>query len=472
MKIADEFDVIVVGAGIGGYICSIKCAQLGLKTLNIEKEYYGGVCLNVGCIPTKSLLRTTKAYEDIISKSKILGIDIPNTKDIKINYKQAVKRKNDIVSKLTNGVKFLLDKNKVKKEFGVAVALDKNTIQVNGKNYRTKNLVIATGSVPNTLPLPGFDDARKKGVMIDSTKILSITSVPKSLTVIGGGVIGVEFGCLFASLGTKVTIVEAAPTILGLLDKEVKDLIKKEMIEKYKIKIFEGVKIDKFAGNKLFFTEGGKSQSVLGEYCLESVGRRISLEGFEKIGINLDQRKSVIINDYCKTNVEGVYAIGDVSGRAMLAHVAQHAAIVCANSIARSMQKTEAEDIVMDWDRIPSCIYTHPEIASIGKTEQELKRDKIEYQVAKFPFAAIGKAMADDDTTGFVKIMCDPKYKTILGAHIIGNRATDMISEITSLIECEGTISELARSIHPHPTMSEAIGEVAEILEYGKAINI
>jgi dihydrolipoamide dehydrogenase len=380
-------------------------------------------------------------------------------------------RKNNVVKKLTGGVKSLLTKNKVDQIIGEAKAIDKNHIEVNGKNYFTKNLIIATGSVPNALPLPGFDEARKAGIVLNSTGMLSIKELPKTLTIVGGGVIGVEFAGLFASLGTKVTIVQALSTILEMLDKDVIDLMTKELKSKYKINIITNAKVLEIKDHELFFEVDGQKQSLVSDYVLESVGRKTVNIGFENIGLALTERKAIVVNEYLETNVDGVYAIGDVLGKVMLAHAASHAGIVAANRIAMKAN-LKAEKLVMNFDRVPSNVYTHPEVSMIGKTEQQLKAAGTEYKAYKFPFAAVGKALADDDPTGFVKIMVDPKFKSILGAHIVGNRATDMISEFGAVIESEGTVSELASMIHPHPSMSEAIGEVAESLETGKAINI
>ncbi|MDQ0567907.1 dihydrolipoyl dehydrogenase [Mycoplasma yeatsii] len=471
VDVEDTFDVAVIGAGIGGYVSAIKCAQLGLKTLIVEKEYYGGVCLNVGCIPTKTLLKTSHVYHDILHKAKDLGIVVPNTEKVVIDWAQALERKNGVVKKLTGGVKYLLDKNKVTQIKGDAVALDKNTISVNGKNYRANNLIVATGSVPNHLPLPGFDEGRKSGVILDSTGILSVPKIPESLVVIGGGVIGIEFGCLFASLGTKVTVLQGLPTVLEMLDQDVIDVMTKELKTTYKMNVITNASVKVFKNGEVVYEIDGKEQSIKGEFVLESVGRKTSLQGFENIGLELTPRKGIEVNEYQETNLDSVYAVGDVVGKAMLAQSAVKSAIVAANRIAKKANKAHAEDITMDFNKVPSCIYTHPEVAMIGKTEQQLKAENVEYKAFKFPFSAIGKALADDNTTGFVKILIEPKYKTVLGAHIIGNRATEMISEITAVIECEGTITEIANTIHPHPTMSEAVGEVAEALETGKPIH-
>jgi dihydrolipoamide dehydrogenase len=384
-------------------------------------------------------------------------------------------RKDQVVEKLTRGVKGLLTKYKVDQIIGTASAIDAHHINVNGKVYGTKHLVIATGSLANQLPLPGFKEGRNDGVVIDSTAILSLPKIPKSLTVIGGGVIGIEFSCLFASLGTKVTIIQGLPTILEMLDHDVITLMTKEVTQKYGINLITNASVKEMSSNhELVYTVDGKTHKIKSEYVLESVGRHPVLDGFTNLGLEMNDRRGIKVNEHLETNLDNVYAIGDVIGKSMLAQVASHSGIVVANRIAIKEGKPGegGSEMVMDYSRVPSCIYTHPEVAMIGKTEQQLIAEKIPYKSFKFPFAAIGKAQADDETDGFVKILMDPVYKTVLGAHIIGNRATELISEITTLIECEGTITELANAIHPHPTMSEAIGETAEALESGMPINL
>ncbi|KAF5295512.1 hypothetical protein FQR65_LT19891 [Abscondita terminalis] len=331
----------------------------------------------------------------------------------------------------------LLKKNKVTQEFGEAKAINKNTIEVNGNIYHGDNLIIASGSVPIDLALPGFKEARESGLLIDSTKILDLKAIPKSLAVIGGGVIGIEFGCLFAALGTKVTVIEGTDNILPMLDNDVIKEMTKTVKSTYNIEVITKAMVKEIKGKELFYEVDGKKQSIKAQFVLESVGRKTVVTGFDNIGLEMNERKHIVANEYGETNLPGVYAIGDVVGKSMLAQVAQHAAIVTANRVAMKYNKDGAHEMHMDYAKVPSCIYTHPEIAMIGKTEQALKAEGVDYKAFKFPFAAIGKALADDSTEGFVKLICDPVYKTILGAHIIGNRATDMISEITSVIECE-----------------------------------
>ncbi|AUB32107.1 dihydrolipoyl dehydrogenase [Spiroplasma floricola] len=466
----DHFDVIVVGAGVGGYVSAIKCAQLGLKTLIVEKGNYGGVCLNIGCIPTKTLLKSAYLYEQITKRADKYGIQV-DVSGVKADWKAIQARKDDVVGKLTTGVKGLLKKNKVTSVEGFAKALDKNTVEVNNKKYTCDNMIIATGSVPNHFNLPGAKEAMESGFLIDSTGALSLPKIPKELVIIGGGVIGIEFACVYKRLGTKVTVLQFLPTILEMLDSDVSKEMTKELISRGNLEIIYGVNTKSFGKKEVVYEKDGKEYKIKADYCLQSVGRKVVTEGFTNINLEMNERGHINVNEYCETNIDGVYSIGDVTGKMMLAHVASHQGIIAANRIARRLGNEHAEDISMNFDRVPSCIYTYPEVAAVGKTEDELKKAGTEYQVYKFPFAAIGKALADGNTGGFVKLICEPKFKQVLGCHIISNTATDMISEITTVMQSEATITEIARSIHPHPSLSEAIGEAAEALETGKPIN-
>ncbi|WP_338965443.1 MULTISPECIES: dihydrolipoyl dehydrogenase [unclassified Spiroplasma] len=459
----NKYDVIVVGAGPGGYVAAIKAAQEGLKTLIIEKEYYGGVCLNVGCIPTKALLKSSKVY-DLIGHADTYGIDISKMTEVAPNWVKMQERKAKVVTQLTKGVEFLLKKNKVDLVKGEAKAIDKNTIEVAGKRYTCTNLIIATGSVSRNLPLPGFEQAEKDGYVISSTEALSLPKIPKKLAIIGGGVIGIEFACLYRRLGTEVTILQGLDTILEMLDKDIREELTKLLI-KNKVKIETSVKIKEIKGKTVIYDNSeGKEVKLATDYCLVSVGRVPVTTGFENIGLKIGERKNIEVDDQCRTNLPGVYAIGDVVGRAMLAHVASSQGLLVIDNIKGKNEK-------MNYNRIPSCIYSFPEVATVGITEEQAIKDKIAYKAFKFPLSANGKALADGETDGFVKILCEPKYGEILGAHIIAATATDMISEITVCMETEGTIHEFGKAIHPHPTLSEVLMEVAHCLE-GHAIHI
>ncbi|QHX37023.1 dihydrolipoyl dehydrogenase [Spiroplasma sp. BIUS-1] len=466
----NHYEVIVIGAGVGGYVSAIKCAQLGLKTLIVEKGNYGGVCLNIGCIPTKTLLKSAYLYEQITKRADKYGIQV-DVSGVKADWKAIQARKDDVVGKLTTGVKGLLKKNKVTSVEGIAKAIDKNTVEVNGKQYTCDNMIVATGSVPNHFDLPGAKEAMESGFLIDSTGALSLPKIPKELVIIGGGVIGIEFACVYKRLGTKVTVLQFLPTILEMLDSDVSKEMTKELLSRGNLEIIYGVSTKSFGKNEVVYEKDGKEYKIKADYCLQSVGRKVVNEGFTNINLDINERGHINVNEYCETNVDGVYSIGDVTGKMMLAHVASHQGIIAANRIAKRLGKEHADDLTMNFDRVPSCIYTYPEVAAVGKTEDELKKAGTDYKVYKFPFAAIGKALADGNTGGFVKLICEPKYKQVLGCHIISNTATDMISEITTVMESEATISEIARAIHPHPSLSEAIGEAAEALESGKPIN-
>ncbi|ATZ16734.1 pyruvate dehydrogenase E3 component [Williamsoniiplasma luminosum] len=468
-----HFDVIIVGAGVGGYVAAIKAANLGLKTLIIEKGAYGGVCLNIGCIPTKTLLKSGKVFEQTVHKAASFGIEISKDAKITVNWKAVIERKEDVVKKLSSGVLYLMNKNKIKHIEGVAEAIDNHTIKVNGETFTTDDLIIATGSNPRGLTLPGFEEAEKTGFLINSTHALSLPKLPKKVIIIGGGVIGVEFASMFASYGSEVVLLQGLPTILEMLDADLSKEMSKILSSKSNITIVTNAMIKGIEKNKVVYELDGKEIKLEADYCLQSVGRKPFTEGFENIGLKKAGNGYIeIANDYCQTNLDNVYAIGDVNGRLMLAHVASHEGLIAVNHIARKKGIAHAEDMKMEFERVPSCIYASPEIATIGKTEEQCKKENLDYKAFKFPFQAIGKALADGDTHGFVKLIIENKYQTVIGAHIIGNRATEMISELAVAMESESTISEIAHAIHPHPTMSEAIGEAAEALLTGKTLNL
>ncbi|WP_338971712.1 dihydrolipoyl dehydrogenase [Spiroplasma endosymbiont of Panorpa germanica] len=452
-----EYDLAIIGAGPGGYVAAIKAAQHGLKTLIIEKEYYGGVCLNVGCIPTKALLKSTSVYNTMKNAEKY-GIKV-DADSIKPDWSAMLKRKEAVIKQLVSGVEALIKKNKVDRLDGLAEIIDNNSLTVNNEVVKFKNLIIATGSSANELTLPGFDEAKKKGTLITSTEALSLKEIPKKIVIIGGGVIGIEFSSLFRRLGTQVTILQGLDTILEILDRDISKEMTRKLLTRPNVKIETNAQIIKIEGKKIFFkNKEGVETSVEFDYVLQSVGRKPVLPKFGKAAINLNPRGGIEINDYCQTSVPNIYAIGDVTSKIMLAHVASNQAEVAIENIVGKPTK-------MNYNFMPSCIYTSPEVAAVGLTEEQVKKDNIPYKAFKFPLIANGKSIADGNTDGFVKVIIDPKYGQILGAHIIASTATDMISEITTLMVAEGTIAELAKSVHPHPTVSEAIMEVAIALQ-------
>ncbi|WP_420855370.1 dihydrolipoyl dehydrogenase [Williamsoniiplasma lucivorax] len=468
-----HFDIIVVGAGVGGYVAAIKAANLGLKTLIIEKGAYGGVCLNIGCIPTKTLLKSGKVFEQTTQKAAAFGIEISKDAKITVNWTKVMERKEDIIKKLSSGVLYLMNKNKIKHLEGEALALDNHTIKVNGETYTADDLIIATGSTPRGLNLPGFEQAQKAGFLLNSTDALSLPKLPKKVVIIGGGVIGVEFASMFASYGSQVTLLQGLPTILEMLDGDLSKEMTKILSAKNNITIVTNAMIKGIEKNKVVYEVDGKEVKLEADYCLQSVGRQAVTTGFDNIGLQKTANGYIeMANDYCQTNIDNVYAIGDVNGKLMLAHVASHEGVIAVNHIATKKGVKHAGHTKMEFECVPSCIYASPEIASIGKTEEQCQKENIDYKAFKFPFSAIGKALADGDTHGFVKLIIENKYQTVIGAHIIGNRATEMISEIAVAMESEATIAEIAHAIHPHPTMSEAIGEAAEALLTGKTLNL
>ncbi|ERI94871.1 dihydrolipoyl dehydrogenase [Clostridiales bacterium oral taxon 876 str. F0540] len=455
-----EYDIVVLGGGPGGYVAAIKAAQLGAKTALIEKENVGGVCLNVGCIPTKTLLKSAKVYEDIMQSEKF-GIDIFDKSSVNINLDNLMKRKDSIVNKLTGGVKVLLKQNGVDVYNGYGEAIDKNTLLVNGETLKTKNLIIATGSsafIPNT---KGLKEALEKGYAITSTEALTIDKIPKKFIVVGGGVVGVEFAALYNAIGSKVTILQRSQ-ILRSLDKDVREAMEKILRSKG-IDIVYDIDIEEYENNKVVCKVNGERKIYEGDKILISIGRTPNLKGTEKLNLSVD-KKGIVTDEKLRTNIEGVYAIGDVNGKYMLAHVASAEGIAAVENIMGKEEK-------INYDKVPSCIYTFPEVGVVGLSEEEARERGHKVITSTFPMTANGKAMAEGETDGFVKIVADEQYGEVLGVHIIASHATDMIAEAVTTLELEGTVHDLAKAVHPHPTLSEVVMEAAHGA-IGKPIHI
>lgn len=363
-------------------------------------------------------------------------------------------RKAGVVTKLNNAVAYLMKTNKVDIIDGEAQAKDNATIVVNGEEIGFKSLIIATGSEPRHLPLEGFDEAFEKGFLIDSTGALSLPSIPKDFVVIGGGVIGMEFACMYNELGANVTILQGLPTILEMMDADVA----KEMTKIFKakgIKVLPNSKLVKIKGQEIFFEDAkGKMNSIKADYCLESVGRVPTATGFENLHLTRGRGGCIETDEFLRTNIPNIYAIGDVNGKAMLAHVASKEGLIAVNHILGGTEK-------MIYTEVPNAMYTHPEVACVGLSEQQAKEQKLDYVKATFPLRASGKALADGSTDGFVKIIAGKKYRDIIGVHIIASTATDMIGEVTTAMASEATTAEIAKAIHPHPTISESLYEAA-----------
>ena len=464
MATAAMYDVIIIGSGPGGEVAAIRAAQLGLKTAIVEKApHLGGTCLNWGCIPTKALLEAAKTYTKL-QHAVDLGF---NLSGLSYDWERIMQRKQGIVDAQRKGLRFLMKKNKIDVHAGHGRLAGRGVVSVtadDGKTTQltTKNVVIATGSRVRSLPF-----AKTNGkTIISSDDILSLTKVPKSLCVIGGGVVGTEFASLYGRFGSQVTIVELAPQILPSEDADcVKELVRH--LKKQNVTVETGSKltaIEDRGDHALVTTEGQKPRAF--ECVLVSIGRAPVTDdiGLEVAGVKTD-RSFITVDSHYRTNVDWVYAIGDVIPTPALAHTASAEGIHAVEVIAGHKPP------VIDYQTNPNAIYTSPEVASVGRTEQALKAAKVDYKVAQFPFAPMARAKIDDATEGFVKIIYEPKYREILGAHIVGAKATEMIAEFALGMVLETTVDEIAHTIHPHPTISETIMEAAHVA-MGGAIHL
>ncbi len=453
------YDVLVLGGGPGGYVAAIKAAQNGLKTALVEKEVVGGICLNHGCIPTKALLKSAKLYKQF-QHAADYGIQLNG--EIDYDWTSMLKRKDSVVKKLTTGVAGLLKKNGVAVFQGYGEVLSASKVKVNDETLETKNLILATGASPVVPPIPGLQEAYDKGIAVTSRELLQIEKAPKSLVIIGGGVIGVEFATIFSSLGSKVTIIEMLPGILPPMDDAIRTQYTK-LLKRDGVDILTSAEVKSVHSNKVNYQHAGKDHEITADTILVAVGMRANSKGLEKLKLKMN-RAAVDTNDQLQTSVPHVYAIGDLNGKYMLAHVASHEGIVAVENILGHEKK-------MNYDRVPSAVYGSPEIAMIGKTEQELKGNNIAYKASTFPILANGKSLTDGQTDGFIKLLVGEKYKEILGVHILAYNASDLIAELGVTMTLEGTAYELADTIHPHPTLSEIIMEAAEGA-IGKPIHI
>ena len=466
-----QFDVIVVGGGPGGYVSAIRCAQLGLKTAIVEKySTFGGTCLNVGCIPSKALLDSSEHYYNASHTFATHGIKL---KDLKVDMPQMIARKNEVVEQTTAGITYLFKKNKVTAYQGLGSFIDKNTISIKKADGTTeqitaKNVVIATGSKPTELPFIQVDKKR----IITSTEALNLTEVPKHLILIGGGVIGLELGSVYARLGAKVTVVEFSDAIIGTMDKTLgAELLKS--LKKIGMEFLLSHKVTgaKVSGNKVTVTANdpsGKSISLDGDYCLVAVGRTAYTDGLglDKLGITVDERgKKIPVNEHLETTVPGIYAIGDVVRGAMLAHKAEDEGTFVAERIAG--QKPH-----INYNLIPGVVYTWPEVASVGYTEEQLKEKGVQYKSGSFPFKASGRARASMDTDGLVKVLADATTDEILGVHMIGPRVADVIAEAVVAVDFRASAEDISRISHAHPTYTEAFKEAAMAATENRAIHI
>ena len=463
-----DYDLIIIGSGPGGYVAAIRAAQLGMKVACVEKEpTLGGTCLNIGCIPSKALLNSSEKYIELKTHAEEHGI---KTGKVALDLSTLMQRKDKIVKQLTAGIVFLFKKNKITCLNGTASFVDKQKIKVKSSKELTlsaKNFIIATGS--SSMERPGITVDEKK--IVTSTGALSLSAVPKTMLVIGGGYIGLEMGSVWSRLGTKVTVVEKLDRIVPTMDGEIatefmKSLEKQGLEFKLSHKVVATKSGSKDVEVTMESEQDKKQVKDKFNVVLMSIGRKPNTEelNLEKIGVKLNDQQAIDVDQQYKTSVDNIYAIGDVAPGPMLAHKAEEEGVACVEII--NGQKTH-----MNYDTIPAIVYTNPEVASVGKTEEQLKESKTEYKVGKFPFMANGRALTTSESEGFVKILADKKTDAILGAHIIGHDAGQLVAEIVTAMEFGGSAEDIARICHAHPTTSEAVKEAALNVD-GRSIHI
>jgi dihydrolipoamide dehydrogenase len=451
-----SYNLIVVGSGPGGYVAAIRASQLGMKVAVVEKESLGGICLNWGCIPTKALLKSAQVF-DYVSHSTDYGINI---KGSSVDFDSIINRSRGVADGMSKGVNFLMKKNKIDILSGFGKIIDKKTVEVTdekGKkqNHKGDNIIIATGGRSRELPNIKIDGEK----VIEYRKAMTLKKQPKSLVVIGSGAIGSEFAYFYNSIGTKVTVIEYLPNILPLEDVDVSKQLEKSF-KKSGIDIMTNTEVKDVKTNskgcKVIFSKNNKEEMMDCDVVLSAVGVETNIEniGLEELGI-ITEKGKINVDDYYKTNIDGIYAIGDVVKGPALAHVASAEGIICVEKIAGKNPG------VLNYDNIPSCTYCSPEVASVGYTEKQAKDLGYEINVGKFPFSASGKANASGHSDGFVKVIFDKKYGEWLGCHMVGYNVTEMIAEVVAARKLETTAHEIIKSVHPHPTMSEAIMEAA-----------
>ncbi len=465
-----EYDIVVIGSGPGGYVCALRAAQLGFDVALIEKyNTLGGTCLNVGCIPSKALLDSSEHYHNASHTFDSHGIRLEN---LKVDMPQMIKRKNEVVEQTCNGVSFLMKKNKIDVYHGMGSFVDEHTIKVKSEKgeeqLKAEKIVIATGSKPNTPEAFNYDKKR----VITSTEALNLKEVPAKMVVVGGGVIGLELGSVFARLGAEVSVIEYMDTILPGMDKDgSKELMRsmKKLGVKFHLKhSVEKVKVSKNQVKVSFKKRDGDDiKDLTVDYCLVSIGRIPYTQGLglENAGLQTDDRGRIPVNEHLQTDKPHIYAIGDVIRGAMLAHKAEEEGILVAESIAG--QKPH-----IDYNLIPNVVYTWPEFASVGKTEDQLKEEGIPYKSGKFPFKALGRSRASGDLEGLVKIIAHKETDEVLGVHIVGPRAADLIAQSVAVMEYRGSAEDISRMSHAHPTYAEAVKEAALAATDGRPLHI
>ncbi|MEW6062431.1 MAG: dihydrolipoyl dehydrogenase [Bacteroidota bacterium] len=459
-----QYDVIIIGGGPGGYVAGIRAGQLGLKTLVVEKDKLGGICLNWGCIPTKALIKNAEVYS-LFKHAEDFGFTYDN---LKADFSKAVKRSRDISVKSSKGIEFLFKKNKVDHLYATAKIVSKGVVEVDqqGKKERinAKHIIVATGARPKILPNIPVDYKQ----IITSSEAMVLPEVPKRMVIIGSGAIGSEFAYIYNAYGSKVTIIEMLDSLLPIEDREITKILRRNF-EKSGIEVFTEAKVESVTpGNEAtvkFSTKDGVKE-VKADIVLSAIGVQGNVEniGLETVGVKTE-KSFIKVDKYMKTNVDGIYAIGDVAGPPCLAHKASHEGIVCVEAIAGKNPHP------VDYDNIPGCTYCQPQVASVGMTEEKARAAGKEIKVGRYPFRSHGKALALNETEGMVKLIFDAKYGELLGAHIIGPEATEMIAELATARTLETTAEQLYHTIHAHPTLTEGVAEAA-LDAYGRALHI
>ena len=448
----DRYDIVILGGGPGGYVAAIKAAQLGAKVAIVEKDRLGGVCLNWGCIPTKTMLVSAKQYRDVL-RAHEFGIQGVNTSNVSVDWKSLLERKDTVVNRLVSGIEMLLKKNKIDFFDGMGTVISKNQIEVNDQTINFDKLIIATGASSKYVDIPGLEEIIKSGKAMDNYGIFGLEDIPKEIVIVGANVYAIEFATLFNALGSNVTLIHNGKQILPFIENELAKTLERQL-KKDGVKIVSEANFKEVRNEEIIVEHKGKQKAFSGDKYMLFLGTKANLSGLENLNLKLGPRGFIETNDKMETSLDGVYAIGDVIGKYPLAHVASAEAIVAAENIMGVTSK-------LNYNLVPSVVYSFPELASVGTTEEKAKEEGLDYKVSKFPLMANGMAIANSETVGFVKIISDNQYGEVIGVHIMASHASDMISQAVTTMQLEGTVFDLAKTIHPHPTFAEAMVEAA-----------
>ncbi len=448
----EKYDIAILGGGPGGYVSAIKAAQMGAKVLLVERERLGGLCLNWGCIPTKTLLISARHYRDLLRSNDfgISGVDLSNAR---VDWKLLMERKSKVVDKLVSGIELLVKKNKITFINGEGMVLDNHSMEINGEKISFENLIIATGALGNVPEIPGLSKSMEDGHALDSRGILSLQEMPEAVTILGGNVYAVEFATIFNAIGTKVTLIHKNKSILPGADRELSQLLERQL-KKDGVKILGESDISRVEGPKVTVNRKDREETIEGDKLIVFMGIQPNLKGLEALDLKMNERGFIKTDHKLRTSIDNIYAVGDVNGTLPLAHVASAEGIVAAETIMGVESR-------MNYNIIPRVVYSFPELASVGITEEEAKDKGLDYSVGKFPLMANGMAIAEGETNGFVKIISDNKYGEVIGVHMAAATASDMISKAAAVMQLEGTVYDIAKTIHPHPTFAEALMEAA-----------